>query len=512
MHAPIDQLGLTRPVAIYPSVGRALPPKAAGQRRVAIVTPCFNAPADLALLYSDLTRLELGSDPDSPLLDITLVVVDNASDPPLERVKQPAGLDIRLLRMASNGGGSGGYNAGMAFVIQHLATDPEQAPEFVWLLDSDARPDPDALLALVSAMDAYPEFGVIGSSIAHPETGVVFEIGGKVGRWLGQFGPCYGENKPAPKKTVEVGYAAACSALVRTGAIAKTGLFPEVFLNADDVEWCYRIVQETGLKIGASCESVVRHPQMKFGPTMARYFQARNCFGPIDALKLGPRARFMRAMREVPRALAQTMIGRDDLAELHLRGLADAAAGRLNGPGAMRELQFERFVPFDRLADRLKDALPEGEFEKARVRVHPRVRLGEAAAARIESELESLGIEPPPVPRGRYILEREGFFAGLLPAIFRLLTPPRNDIAIVPARGRPNAWARGRIIVQVTPDGFVLRRLHRPRMLARAASVMARGLGLSLRLALRRPAKTLRDRLPDAATYAIDAESLPTRP
>ncbi len=470
-------------------------------RRVTIVTPCFNATEDLRTLYADLEGLDLSLDGGSRI-EANLIVIDNASTDPISQIPPPRGWDVEVVRLKTNTGGSGGYNAGMASALKR-GQESGEPPEFLWLLDSDARPNASTLRALIEAIDTDPSFVIMGSAIARPTDGVVFEIGGKLDR-IGQFGPCYGEKEPAPAEVVEVGYAAACSALVRAELVERVGLFPEVFLNSDDIEWSFRLAQEAGGKVGATTRSVVRHPQMKAGLTRPRYVIARNAFGPIDALGLGARVRFLRALRELPRALAQIMIGRADLAELHLRGLEDAAANKLTGAGAMFELPVEPFKPMAQAREALEPYATA--LRSKRVWVHPNLKLSEENASALEAAMEDAGAEHEPIVRGAYPLAWEPFGSGVLGGLWRLVRGPRYAAAIIPVRGRPDGWCRGRVQIQVTPDSLIVTRCDRLSMIAGALRCSVRGVRVAIRLALRKPAKSAAERLPNAQDYPIDRE------
>ena len=93
------------------------------------MTPCFNAAADLEVLYRDLERLDLSIP--GGRVHIRHIVVDNASATPLRHVPVPEGWKSEVIRLRTNTGGSCGYNAGMAHALQ-TADEP---PEFLWLLD-----------------------------------------------------------------------------------------------------------------------------------------------------------------------------------------------------------------------------------------------------------------------------------------------------------------------------------------------------------------------------------------
>ncbi len=493
MNAPIRSTTPDAPIEVPPPSSASSRNTA---RRVAIVTPCFNAPDDLRILFDDLARLDLAL-PDATPIDTRLIVVDNASDEPLDTLTPPPNIPTTFLRLRANTGGSGGYNAGMAYALR----DQAFSPEFLWLLDSDARPNPDTLRELIDAIDADPAFVAMGSAIARPDDGVVFEIGGRLTPFLGQFAPAYGEDRPPPSEVVEVTYTAACSALVRSDAVRRTGLFREVFLNADDVEWCIRLAQTTNARIGATTRSVVRHPQMKAGITRPRYWIARNAFAPIDALRMGAPVRFLRALREIPRAVAQVMIGRDDLARLHLAGLEDAARGNRTGPGRAFELPVVPMTPIACAASAL--APFADELRNARVWVHPKIALAPCERDDLQRALTDAHAQCPPIPEGPYPLEKETFLQGVAAAMLRLAMPLRHRVAILPVRGRPNAWFRGRIQILLAPDAMIITRLSRPRVLTRALATGIRGVLLALRIALRRPRH---DPLPSVRDYPIDAQ------
>lgn len=495
---------------------RASAGAATGGRLVWAVIPCFNRPADLALVLEDLTGLDMdasvpatgfsasGQKPDGGAR-LKIVVVDNASATPLSAMKIPAGLDLEFLRLKDNTGGAGGYNAGMAYALSEGAR-LGTPPEFVWLVDSDVRLERGALRGLIECLDARPDAVAAGSAIADMQDASIFEVGGRVERFWGQFGPRYGGENMPRKPIVECTYTAACSALVRREAIEQTGLFPDVFLNADDVEWFIRMAQVTGKKVLATTESVVRHPFFGRYATMPRYYMARNCFGPLEALGMGWRVRLFRALRDVPRAVAQILIGRDDLAELHLKGL-DHAAQRLQGVAPPGTMEFERPRAFETLADTLKPLLKPSDSKQ--VYLHKRVVLPLAKADELHHQLSMLGLTAARIQRGFFNVEHEKMFKGFWPAVWRLLIAgPTADVALLHARGRPTAWCRGRLQILISQDGYVIRTLDRRGSLRRGVRAFWRGLVLSLRVAGRKPAPAGRPALPQVSELAARLPSM----
>lgn len=479
-----------------PSAPTPRPPSGSPERLVWAVIPCFNRPADLALVLEDLAALDLAVGAGGSVR-LRVLVVDNASAAPLSGMAVPPGLEVEFLRLRENTGGAGGYNAGMARVLAE-GRRSGATPDFVWLVDSDVRLEAGALRGLVDCLDANPDAAAAGSAIADMQDGSIFEVGGRVERLWGQFGPRYGGDRMPAAPVVECTYTAACSALVRSESIERTGLFPDVFLNADDVEWFIRMRAATGQRVLATTDSVVRHPFFGRYATMPRYFMSRNAYGPLDALGLGWRVRLCRALRDVPRAVAQIMVGRDDLADLHFRGLADAARG-VRGAAPSGTMGFERPRAFESLAETLGPMLEPGRTPT--VFLHKRVVLPIARADELNRQLARVGLRTARIQRGFFNVEHESMFHGFVRALWRLLVAgPTADIAIIHARGRPMAWCRGRIQVLISHDGYVIRRLDRRGALLKAVRGAWRGVGLALRVARRR--RTDAPALPSVAEFA----------
>jgi hypothetical protein len=74
-------------------------------------------------------------------------------------------------------------------------------------------------------------------------------------------------------------------------------------------------------------------------------------------------------------------------------------------------------------------------------------------------------------------------FAG---AFWRAATGPTADVAIVPT-GWPTSWFRGKVLIQVTTEGLLVRRPTPLKAFKSALDVLWKGLGLSIKLGLRGP-------------------------
>lgn len=387
---------------------------------ICAVIPCYDRPDELVALLADL-QCVIGSP-----ADLRILVIDNGSPRPLEP-PDCAGLPVQVLRLPVNLGGSGGFNAGMKAALESASP-----PDCLWLLDSDARLDPDCLRLLQETAQARPDAWAIGPALAERPCMPPHEVGGHVDRRTGRLGPAMPapRSRPDPRAPFEVDYIASCCALVRADVVARIGLMPDVFLNGDDAEWCVQISRATGRPVLVNPIARAYHPRFDRYPTFARFYQARNGFGVIASLELGRRANFRRALVEVRRALNQALMGRDDLAQLHLDGLRAAANRQRLGAAP---------VP---------------------LRIAPMRKIQE------------------PSSRPRAVR------ASLLR---RLLLGPPTDLAVVPAKGGPDAWLAGNTMILRDQDRELEIHPRWPRPLLRAMLAGISGLRSALALWARPP-------------------------
>ncbi len=475
--------------------------------KVAAVVPCFNRRQDLAVLLQDVARQNLRPVSGRPI-ELWLTVVDNASTEPLSTLPIPDGLIVEFKRLDKNSGGSGGFNAGMSHVLSGTGLAGELGqPDFVWWLDSDARVASNCLRELVKVLARHPKVGGVGSALGDIPTGHTWETGAIITRKNGYIRPCH----PVDKRfLVKADYLAACSGLVRRTAIEQTGLFPENFIYYDDIDWCIQMTAKTGLKILGAPRSRAYHPPgNRRYVTWGRYYIARNCFSHIDGLELGNWVRFRRAMRELPRAVGQAMMGLEELAELHLKGLEDALHKRfptIEPRDVVKPLGFRPFKDIQTVVDSEMAKLKAEGVASPRLWVHPLLKSRIAGFEQFRRELKKMDFQ---WPKERKIWRHralEGHIAhDFMGALWRGLAGPTADVAIVPT-GWPTSWFRGRVLIQVTTEGLLVRRPRPAQAAAKALRVCARGVRLAVGLGLRGPHTMT---LPAAPAYRPAARTVP---
>ena len=117
--------------------------------RVAIILVNWNGWQDTAACVESCRAL------DWPNFRIT--IVDNASTDGSEAKLRELFPEIEIIQTGCNLGFAGGNNAGIRRALEHEA-------EYVWLLNNDTTVAPDALTALVDALENAPAAGMAGSN------------------------------------------------------------------------------------------------------------------------------------------------------------------------------------------------------------------------------------------------------------------------------------------------------------------------------------------------------------
>lgn len=178
-----------------------------------------------------------------------IIVVDNASgDGTLEMLLQLQLPTLRVYELSHNTGASGGFSAGFRIAYQ-LGAD------FVWMMDDDVIPEPDALQRLVEAaetLDAQDQPHSFLLSTAYTEDGLLTNVPNVDAR----SNAIDYENWPALLRfgVIPVRPATFVSILVPRLSLQRYGLpLAPMFMWGDDTEFTLRISQQTpGYLVAAS--------------------------------------------------------------------------------------------------------------------------------------------------------------------------------------------------------------------------------------------------------------------
>ena len=207
-----------------------------------------------------------------------VLVIDNASTdgtPAWLHKWMPLHLpQATLIALDQNTGGAGGFAAGMKLAFENGA-------EWVWMMDDDAEPHPEALEQLMRvATDPSHVYGSL--AVCGDETSWLTTV----------LNPPQGEvERPEDvPEHAEVQSLPFLGFLIHRDLVARIGL-PDTgyFIAADDVEYCVR-AQHAGAKIIMASRSRIEHPKSRpykvkvLGRTLTclalppwkRYYDTRN--------------------------------------------------------------------------------------------------------------------------------------------------------------------------------------------------------------------------------------------
>lgn len=183
-------------------------------------------------------------------IDGAITIVDNDSQDGSFEKMSAATQDWPRVQVLQSGR-NGGYGAGNNHGIRAGLPDGSK-PDYVYILNSDAFPEPDAIRHLVEYLDANPRIGFVGSHIYDDENGPhvsAFRFPSISSEFEGaaHTGPITKLLKnsvvplPMPTETMQVDWLAGASVLMRQSVLDEIGLFDETFfLYFEETDLCRR--------------------------------------------------------------------------------------------------------------------------------------------------------------------------------------------------------------------------------------------------------------------------------
>ena len=204
-----------------------------------------------------------------------LVIVDNASgDGSYEQIAQAVaergwgenGL-VRVIASPVNGGFGAGNNIGLAQAMSN-----GQAPDYFYILNSDAFPDAGCVQGLIDHLETHPRAGFACSHVRGEDNVThvsAFRFPSVAGEFVGaarlrlfeRLIPDVTVVMPLPQETMQVDWAAGASMLVRRAMLDEIGTFDETFfLYFEETDLCLRAA-----RAGWSCWYVVESRVVHIG-------------------------------------------------------------------------------------------------------------------------------------------------------------------------------------------------------------------------------------------------------
>ena len=203
-----------------------------------------------------------------------VIVIDNASTDDSARIAQQHPVVDRVIELSENTGGAGGFCAGIAHA---LAFKELKNQDFIWIMDDDTIPTPDALAQLLEAGQRYPGSPALLASQAQWIDGSEHPMNAHQERPL---------LSPDRKRIAQrlglrqVRAASFVSILVEVAQVRRSGLpIADYFIWNDDLEYTARLLKNRiGLYVPTSV--VVHKTRAAAGatddPGDRFYYETRN--------------------------------------------------------------------------------------------------------------------------------------------------------------------------------------------------------------------------------------------
>ena len=201
----------------------------------------YRAWRDTLLCLKALERLEYPN--------YRLLVLDNASDNDAVAQLRAAYPGLEIVELKRNLGFAGGNNVGLR---QALA----EGADYVWLLNPDTIPEPEALSAMVGLAEQDPRIGAVGSVLLDMDNPQQVQAwgGGEVVLFWGLI-----RLLTHPRQAARLSYISAASLLLRRRALEQVGLLDEgFFMYGEDCDYGLRL-RKAGFLLAVAPQARVRH-------------------------------------------------------------------------------------------------------------------------------------------------------------------------------------------------------------------------------------------------------------
>ncbi len=289
--------------------------------RVGVVTVNYNGGAFLGEFLRSLRRVRYP--------DLTLTVVDNASQDGSERQVEALWPEAVLIRGRENTGFTGGNNR----AVERALAD---GARYILFLNNDTLVMPDLVETLVARMD--------GRTLAAPRV-ELFESGGLLDDTAGVFDWRRGVwrdwiyGRPAPpwlRHETDVPMASLCALLVPARVFHHAGMLDErLFMYYEDFDWVAR-ARSAGYRVRYVPQTVVYHRKSASSgggdSPFKVYYATRNRVAVMrrhTSAATFTRFTWWFAAGRLVRAGQYAARGRTDLARALLAGWCDAYRGRM---------------------------------------------------------------------------------------------------------------------------------------------------------------------------------------
>lgn len=260
------------------------------------------------------------------LRGIETVCVDNGSSDRTAATVAERFPDVDLIRAEVNLGFAAGNNVGIRRAL-------DRGADWVLLLNNDATVEPGLPEALAAGGAARPDAGVLACKVLFADSERLWYAGASFDPYLGRSRHLGFGELDAPGVLADTVRATGAAMAVSRSAIERVGLLDEeLFLYAEDLEWCLRI-RAAGFAVVYVPAARVRHRVSAAsggaGSPTTSYYETRNMLAVVERYRPLPRrlSGLRRALVVAPRIVQN--VRRPRSAWAALRGWRDYRRGRM---------------------------------------------------------------------------------------------------------------------------------------------------------------------------------------
>jgi GT2 family glycosyltransferase len=178
-----------------------------------------------------------------------VIVVDNASTDGTTEMLSEQYPSVKVIRLATNEGVSGGYSAGLEYALGRNY-------DWVWMLDQDSRPLPDTVEKLLAASRSFPDgdkLALVAPLAIDAATGTPLAL------FLWREGQVEVPTSSEGEGVTLVDMVISSGSLIRSEAVRKAGLpRKDLFMDFVDYEHCLRL-RRSGFLIAVVNQCVMPH-------------------------------------------------------------------------------------------------------------------------------------------------------------------------------------------------------------------------------------------------------------
>ena len=168
-----------------------------------------------------------------------IIVIDNASTDGTEQMVPKEFPQVTYVRLPENIGGAGGFHEGMKLAY-------EKGYDWIWVMDDDTIPDPNALKALLRPLNvSKEEVGLLCSHVVWIDGLPHIMNVPQVSALISRRGGVIPFNHLVERGLIGIHACSFVSALISRHAVETIGLpIKEMFIYGDDIEFTSRVCKQ----------------------------------------------------------------------------------------------------------------------------------------------------------------------------------------------------------------------------------------------------------------------------